>query len=145
MPGPETKATKIVLDRFNAMVGCRAVKVHAQAHQRGWPDIDAVWWGLSFKPEMKAPGKLANVSAIQQITMNEWSAVGGVTGVASDWSHILAITRAHKHLLIAAFRSLPPELVGLATLRHRQKLGLPSDRLARRLQLMREARQAPSE
>ena len=142
MPGPESKATKIVLDRLNAMVGCRAVKVHAQANMKGWLDIDAVFWGISVKIEMKAPGKLGNLSRLQKIEIKELREVGGIAGPASEWAHVLAILRENKRLLIAAYQTMTDEVIQEAR-RVRPPRRTPAEGHPLLL-AQRAARQAPS-
>ena len=107
----ESAISRDFVARFNALVGCRARKRWAQQGQRGQLDVEAIFWGVSLEIETKRPGKMHMLTELQQIEIGQIREVGGIAGPASEWPEVLAILRANKKLLIAAYKAMSPSLV----------------------------------
>jgi hypothetical protein len=65
-------------------VGCYVNKNHGGPNSQGRPDLEGCFLGYHFGLEVKLPGKLKNVTKLQQKNLDEIREAGGYSDVISS-------------------------------------------------------------
>lgn len=88
---PEAKITRAILRRLKQEGGWWA-KVHGGPFQvAGLPDIIGLREGVFYGIEVKCPGKLNTLTALQKHTLSVLRKNGGVCGVVTSVGEALAL------------------------------------------------------
>lgn len=93
-PPRESTIVDKIIKQLRAMPDAYARKNHgSQYGNAGEPDIDACVRGRAVKIEVKRPGNVSNVTALQRVALDRWAASGAVVGVATSWADVEMILR----------------------------------------------------
>lgn len=89
----ESALSKKIVDYIRSVDGCWARKVYSGGvyATAGEPDIDAVIRGRPLKIEVKLPGRLSTVSALQREALARWAAAGAVAIVVTSVDEVRKI------------------------------------------------------
>jgi hypothetical protein len=82
-PSTESALTSSIR-AFLKGAGCYVNKNHGGPNSQGRPDLEGCYRGYHFGLEVKLPGKLKNVTKLQQKNLDEIEAAGGYAEVVSS-------------------------------------------------------------
>lgn len=98
-PPLEKNISKRIVAQMNRVVGCRAKKVPGGMMSVGNADITACYYGRRIELEVKRQ-KGQTPTELQQYELDQWAAVGAVTGCVTCWEDVYPILMAIKPVRI---------------------------------------------